>query len=70
MVKQHDAGKHLADTDVRVLLTQLVDVVVHCRRDQRGFAIEEVYFDPLAKSPERAASIEAMPAPRRAGLSR
>ena len=51
MVKQHDAGKHLADADVRVLLHQLVDVVVHCRRDHRGFAIEEVYFDPLAKTP-------------------
>ncbi|MGL4961219.1 MAG: P-type DNA transfer ATPase VirB11 [Inquilinus sp.] len=51
MVKQHDAGKHLADADVRVLLRQLVDVVVHCRRDHRGFAIEEVYFDPAAKNP-------------------
>jgi type IV secretion system protein VirB11 len=55
MVKQHDAGRHLADADVRVLLHQLVDVVVHCRRDARGFSIEEVYFDPLAKQPERVA---------------
>ena len=52
MVKQHDAGKHLADVDVRTLLHQLVDVVAHCRRDHRGFAIEEVYFDPFAKNPE------------------
>jgi len=63
MVKQHDAGKHLADADVRVLLKQLVDVVVHCRRDHRGFAIEEVYFDPLTKSPELAAQVEAIPEP-------
>lgn len=49
MVKQHEAGKHLADADVRVLLHQLVDVVVHCHKGRDGFAIEEVYFDPLAK---------------------
>ena len=46
MIKQHDAGKHLADADVRALLADLVDIVVHCRRDSRGFAIEQVYFDP------------------------
>jgi type IV secretion system protein VirB11 len=63
MVKQHDAGRHLADADVRVLLKQLVDVVVHCRRDHRGFAIEEVYFDPLSKSPELAAHVEARDPP-------
>ena len=28
-----------------------VDVVVHCLRDHRGFAIEQVWFDPLAKEP-------------------
>lgn len=50
MVKQHEAGKHLADTDVRGLLNQLVDIVAHCRRDHRGFGIEEVYFDPLASA--------------------
>ena len=59
MVKQHDAGKHLADADVRALLHQLVDVVAHCRRDYRGFAIEEVYFDPLAKNPEAHTALAA-----------
>ncbi|ONF49435.1 hypothetical protein RSM1_09170 [Methylobacterium radiotolerans] len=49
MVKQHEAGKHLADADVRVLLHQLVDVVVLCRRDGGERSIEEVYFDPSAK---------------------
>lgn len=49
MVKQHSAGKHLADSDVSTLLYQLVDIVAHCRRDEHGFAIEEVYFDPVAK---------------------
>lgn len=55
MVKQHDAGKHLADLDVRRLLRQLVDVVVYCRADWRGYAVEEVYFDPLAKQSELSA---------------
>ncbi len=35
MVKQHDAGKHLADADVRTFLRQLVDVVVHCDEASR-----------------------------------
>lgn len=46
MVKQHDAGKHLADADVRTLLDDLVDVVVHCHKGPEGFAIEEVHFEP------------------------
>ena len=49
MIKQHDAGRHMADADTRGLLVQLVDIVAHCRRDHRGFAINEVYFDPQAK---------------------
>lgn len=50
MVKQHDAGKHLADADVRVLLHQLVDVVAHCEKRPDGArGIAEVFFDPAAK---------------------
>jgi type IV secretion system protein VirB11 len=50
MVKQHDAGKHLADADVRVLLRQLVDVVVHCEKRPDGArGISQVFFDPTAK---------------------
>lgn len=46
MVKQHDAGKHLADHDVATLLHGLVDVIVHCRKDRASgrFGIEEVFF--------------------------
>lgn len=44
MVKQHDAGKHLADADVRQLLHALVDVVVHCRKDGGRYGVEEVLF--------------------------
>jgi type IV secretion system protein VirB11 len=49
MVKQHSAGKHLADADVRTLLRQLVDVVVHCEKREGQFRISEVFFDPSAK---------------------
>jgi len=36
MVKQHQAGRHLADDDVRAMLTSLIDVVAHCEcRDGR-----------------------------------
>lgn len=52
MVKQHEAGRHLADADVRALLRQRVDVVAHCRRDADGFAIEEVFFDPRSGIPD------------------
>ena len=54
MIKQHDAGRHLADADVRTLLHQLVDVVAHCQRDDRGFQIEEVYFAPSVRSAPKA----------------
>ncbi|PWC40953.1 P-type DNA transfer ATPase VirB11 [Azospirillum sp. TSO35-2] len=50
MVKQHEAGRHLADADVHALLRQRIDIVAHCRRGPDGFAIAEVFFDPLAKS--------------------
>lgn len=46
MVRQHEAGRHLPDADVRALLCQLVDIVAHCRRDARGFSIEAVWFEP------------------------
>ncbi len=49
MVKQHPAGMHLADADVRALLRQLVDVVVHCEKRDGRFRISEVFFDPAAK---------------------
>lgn len=47
MVKQHEAGRHLADDDVRALLRQLVDIVVHCRKERGAFGIEEVLFAPV-----------------------
>jgi len=47
MVKQHDAGKHMADADIRILLRQHIDVVIHCAKDP--YRITQVYFDPAAK---------------------
>lgn len=47
MIKQHDAGKHIADNDVLTLLRQHVDVVVHCAKDP--YRITQVYFNPDAK---------------------
>ena len=48
MIKQHDAGKHLADGDIQLLLRQLVDVIVHCQRLHDGSRrISQVLFAPL-----------------------
>ncbi len=49
MIKQHAAGKYLADADVRGLLRQLVDVSVYCEKRDGRFRIAEVFFDPAAK---------------------
>ena len=50
MIKQHEAGKHLADPDVRLLLRQRVDVIAHCEKRPDGSrGVSEVFFDPSAK---------------------
>ena len=49
MIKEHPAGRHLADDDVRRLLHQLVDVVAHCDRSTGRFRLTEIWFDPAAK---------------------
>lgn len=48
MVKQNEAGRHLADADIEALLRRHIDVVAHCRRGADGFAIAEVLFEPPA----------------------
>ena len=47
MVKQHEAGRYMADPDTRTLLRQHIDVVIHCAKDP--YRITQVYFDPTAK---------------------
>ena len=60
MVKQHEAGKHMADADTRTLLRQHIDVVIHCAKDP--YRITQVYFDPAAKLAAAACSLPSFPA--------
>jgi len=55
MVKQHEAGKYMADADTRTLLRQHIDVVIHCAKDP--YRITQVYFDPSAKLAALARSV-------------
>ncbi len=49
MVKQHPAGRHLADNDVRAMLFSLIDIVVHCECREDRYRVTEVWFDPSSK---------------------
>jgi type IV secretion system protein VirB11 len=44
MVRQHPAGATLGDADVRELLSQLVDIVVHCERRGDAFSVNELWW--------------------------
>ena len=46
LIKQHPAGRHLADADVMTALRRAIDVVVHCARDGDRRRIEQVLYDP------------------------
>ena len=46
MVKQHQAGRHLADDDVRAMLTSLIDVVAHCECRDGRYRMTEIWYDP------------------------
>jgi type IV secretion system protein VirB11 len=50
MVKQHPAGRHLADADVRAMLTSLIDVVAHCECRDGRYRITEIWYDPTTKA--------------------
>ncbi|SMF42955.1 type IV secretion system protein VirB11 [Azospirillum oryzae] len=60
MVKQNEAGRHIADADLHALLRRHIDVIAQCRRDADGFAIEEVFFDPAAGAPPGDAPADAV----------
>jgi type IV secretion system protein VirB11 len=49
MVKQHPAGRHLADDDVRAMLTSLIDVVVHCESRDGRYRMTEIWYEPARK---------------------
>lgn len=45
MLKQNDAGKHLADADAMKMLRESIDIIAHCeRRDDGSRIVSEVYF--------------------------
>jgi type IV secretion system protein VirB11 len=44
MVRQHPAGATLADADIRALLSQMVDIVVHCERRGNAFRVSELWW--------------------------
>ena len=44
MVRQHPAGASLGDADVRALLNQMVDIVVHCERRANAFSVTDVWW--------------------------
>ena len=49
LIRQHPAGRHLADADVMAALERAIDVVVHCVRDGERRHIEQVLYDPERK---------------------
>lgn len=44
MVRQHPAGATLGDADVRLLLSQMIDIVVHCERRGNAFSVSELWW--------------------------
>ena len=46
VVKQHQAGRHLADDDVRAMLTSLIDVVAHCECRDGRYRMTEIWVRP------------------------
>ena len=44
MVRQNSAGATLHDADVRELLSQMVDIVVHCERRSDTFTVNELWW--------------------------
>jgi type IV secretion system protein VirB11 len=54
MIRQNPAGATLPDADVRTLLTQQIDVVVHCRRSGNQFSVTECHWKDGADVPAAA----------------
>jgi type IV secretion system protein VirB11 len=49
MIKQHEAGRHIPDPVLDTMLKSFVDIVVHCKRQERAdgpplFTVPHVYF--------------------------
>ncbi|TCM51149.1 type IV secretion system protein VirB11 [Rhizobium sp. PP-F2F-G48] len=50
LVKESEGGRDLARDDIRGLLTELVDIVVQCKRVGGRFRVTEVAFDPSQRN--------------------
>ena len=44
MVRQHEAGRRMDEADIRKMLSQLIDIVVHCWENNGTFGISQVRF--------------------------
>jgi type IV secretion system protein VirB11 len=49
LVKESEAGRDLARSEIRDMLHQMVDVVVQIRKTAAGRRVTEVFFDPARK---------------------
>ena len=49
LIRESEAGRAMTREDVRALVLQLVDVVVHITREQGRFRVREVWYEPLRK---------------------
>jgi type IV secretion system protein VirB11 len=57
LIKQHPAGRHLADADVMAALERAIDVVVHCVREGAHRHVEQILYDPERKDHASGSSI-------------
>lgn len=51
LVKESEGGRDLARDDIRSLLHTLVDVVLQMKRENGGFRMTEVWYEPLRQHP-------------------
>jgi hypothetical protein len=62
MVKQRQVGGHLADDNVRAMLTSLIDVVAHCECRDGRYRMTEIWDDPAAKGKATCDTAEVLAA--------
>lgn len=46
LVKESEGGRDLERGDVRSLLKVAIDIIVQCKRIDRRFRVNEIYFEP------------------------
>lgn len=50
MVKTSEAGRNIPDDKLSLILKSLIDIVVFCKRDERGYRIPSVWFSLAEKT--------------------